>query len=222
MKKWLLVLSALVVTTCVALALIAASDTTTAVAGTAQQKHVELIMPVGPKGGATPLVGPIPPNGSGWHELYPAFCATSVQDDYEDNGDGVVSACDRIKLSGVLYHIVWAGPTYWTTCSPTPGGPGTTVIFEPTNPTTGENPICEIWHEVYPEFCRQIHIDSWIDNGDGHLTVCDVVDVQDPTGLPPNYYHIDRIECDITIEEVIVPVAPSTWSKIKSAIGSIF
>jgi len=221
MKKLLLIFSAVLVAAALTLALISASETAPAVAGTATQLHVELVQQ-GKAGGPTPLIGPIPPNGSSWHELYPAFCGTYTQDAYEDNGDGVVSACDRIRLGGVLYHIVWAGPTYWTTCSTTPGGPGSTVIFEPTQPSNGENPICQVWHEIYPDFCQQIHIDSWIDNGDGLLSVCDVVDVQDPTGLPPRYYHIDRIECDITIEPVTVPVAPSTWSKVKSFIGGIF
>lgn len=221
MKKWFLVSVLTVLVFGAVLFLTAGPETAPAVAGTVSQLHVELVQTGGPGGRLQPMVGGVPPNCSTWHELYPAFCGTYHQDDYEDNGDGVVSACDRIKLNGLVYHIVWAGPTYWTTCSPTPGGPGTTVIFEPTQPATGENPICEIWHEVYPNFCQQIHIDSWLDNGDGHLTVCDVVDVQDPTGLPPRYYHIDRIECDITIEPVIVPVKPSTWGKVKSFFGGL-
>lgn len=221
MKKWLLVSLAVAVVATMALVLVSATETTPAVAGTVTQLHVELVQ-TGKAGGPTPLIGPIPPAGSSWHEIHPMFCGTYTQSGYDDNGDGVVSACDRIILNGVLYHIVWAGPTYWTTCSTTPGGPGSTVIFEPTNPGNGGNPICQVWHEIYPNFCQQIHIDSWHDNGDDVLSVCDVVDVQDPTGLPPRFYHIDRIECDITIEPVIVPVAPSTWSKVKNIINGIF
>jgi hypothetical protein len=221
MKKWFLVsiLSTLAIGAVLLITL--GPKATPAVAAGVAQLHVELVVPTGPGGRLQPMVGGIPPNGSSWHEIHPTFCGMYQQDGYEDNGDGVVSACDRIALSGVIYHIVWAGPTYWTTCSSTPGGPGTTVIFEPTQPTTGENPICEIWHEIYPNFCQQIHIDSWLDNGDGHLSICDVVDVQDPTG-PPRYYHIDRIECDITIEPVTVPVKPSTWGRIKGFFGGIF
>jgi len=222
MKKWLVISMAVVVVAALALVFISASETKPAVAGTPTQLHVELVQPVPAGGRLQPMIGPIPPAGSTWHELYPMFCGTYVQDGYEDNGDGIVSACDRIRLSGILYHIVWAGPTYWTTCSSTPGGPGTTVIYEPMTPSNGGNPVCQVWHEIFPDFCQQIHIDSWIDNGDGLLSVCDVVDVQDPTGLPPRYYHIDRIECDITIEPVSVPVTPSTWSQIKSFIGGIF
>jgi hypothetical protein len=220
MKKWILV-SFLSIGAAIAMLVVAAGpDTAPAVAGTATQLHVELVRQPGPRGGVQPMVGPIPPDGSSWHELYPMFCATYSQEGYEDNGDGVVSACDRIRLSGKLYHIVWAGPTYWTTCSPTPGGEGPTVIFEPTQPGTGGNPICEVWHEIHPNFCREMHIDSWHDNGDGVLSVCDVVDNQTPTG--PLFYHIDRIECDITIVEIPTSLRPSTWSRVKGFIGGLF
>ena len=218
MKKLVIGTLLTVIPVVIGLAFVLGHDTPPATAGVAADLHVELVVPTRP-GGPAPLVGPIPPAGSSWHEIYPAFCATYTQDGYEDNGDGVVSACDRIRLNGVLYHIEWAGPTYWTTCSTTPGGPGPTVAFEPTQPSTGENPICQIWHEVYPNFCQQIHIDSWHDNGNGVLDVCDVVDNLTPEG--PRYYHIDRIECNITIREVTTPVNPSTWSRIKGFIGGI-
>jgi hypothetical protein len=187
-------------------------------AGLPAQLFIELEQPAGAKPGLPQFnVGGIPPDCSSWHELFPTFCNTYHQDEYRDNGDGAVGPCDIIVLNGIPYHIVSAGPTYWTTCSSTPGGPPQgTVIFEPTQPQTGGNPICEVWHEVYPNFCQEIHIDSWNDgNNNGVLDVCDEVDTQTPTG--PVFYHIDRIECDITVEPVpVTPTENSTWGKIKS------
>jgi hypothetical protein len=161
-------------------------------------------------------VGGIPPDCSSWHELHPTFCTTYHQDEYRDNGDGVVGVCDIIVLNTIPYHVISAGPTYWTTCTAPSGPPTGPIIFEPTQPPTGGNPICETWHEVYPNFCQQIHIDSWQDaNQNGVLDVCDEVDVQTPSG--PVVYHIDRIECDVTVEPVpVTPNQESTWGKIKS------
>ena len=187
--------------------------------------HLDLV-PSPKPGGLSLMVGEIPPNGSAWHELYPAYCTPHVQDDYTDNGDGVVSACDYIKLSGITYHIEWAGPTYYVTCSTTPGGPPLgTNVFEPTGPPQPGNPICQVWHEVWPNYCREIHIDSFHDtDGSGSLTECDYVDNQtnDPTQPPVIFYHIDRIGCDIQIVPVPnTPVRPSTWGHIKSFLGKI-
>lgn len=221
MKKWLLITGLASGIALGVVALLVASKPAPVSAGVATQLHVELVVPAAPgKGAGAFRVAPIPPNGSGWHELFPAFCTTYTQDDYTDNGDGIVSACDIIKLSGVDYHIVWAGPTYWTTCE-TPGVPPTTVVYEPTQPTSGGNPICEIWHEIWPNFCGQIHIEDWQDNGDGTLSPCDFVFSHLPNGAPVSY-HIDRIECDITIEPVTTPVEPSTWGKVKALFQGLF
>jgi hypothetical protein len=189
-------------------------------AGTTVQLYLDLAPTGKGAGGPTFQVGAIPPNCSTWHELYPSYCATHHQSSYDDNGDGVISPCDVIWLGGNPYHIVWVGPTYFVTCSPTPGGPPVReAVFEPTNPNPTGNPICEIWHEVYPNFCAEMHIDSWLDNGNGVLDECDFVDTQNDPGGPPGsvaYYHIDRIGCNIIVEPGPTPSEKSTWGKIKS------
>lgn len=183
--------------------------------------YLDLVEPGSPGGGRVPLVGnTIPPNCSSWHELYPVYCGTWHQDGYTDNGDGVVSPCDIIRLNGIAYHVVWVGPTYFVTCSRTPGGPPErTAVFEPVgNPPPGNNPICQVWHEIWPNFCQQIHIDSFHDNGNGVLDACDEVDTNDATGTL--FYHIDRIGCNIVVEPV--PVTPNrrgTWSWLKGLFG---
>jgi len=148
---------------------------------------------------------PIPPDGSPWHEIWPAYCNMANQDSYEDNGDGVVSTCDYITLSGTRYHIEWAGPTYWLE-DPAGGEPWGA---EPTEPQTGGDPTCEVWHEVYPQFCMEHHIEGWDDNGDGVLGVCDYIVTQGQS------YHIVEVSLNITVTPVS-PVEQSTWGKIKA------
>lgn len=220
MRKWLTVLALAALVAIVTIASIGPGAAPPASAGVATQLHLELLTAGAPGKPSTTLVPAIPGNCSSWQELFPTVGTLYHQDDYTDNGDGVVSACDIIKLNGTDYHIVWAGPTYWTTCM-IPGVPPTTVVYEPTQPSTGGNPICETWHEIIPNFCQQIHIDDWQDNGDGVVSVCDMVYNITPTGAPASY-HIDRIECDITVEPVTTPVEGSTWGQIKSLFRELF
>ncbi len=160
--------------------------------------------------GVGPVDDPIPPNGADWHELYPSFCVIHTQDDYGDNGDGEVSACDLITLSGVLYHVDWAGPTYFLYNVTT----GEVKFAEPTNPNPGGNHVCETWHEIAPEFCREWHVDEWDDNGDGIVSQCDYVVLDGAT------WHIEEINLDITISPGS-PTERSTWGRIKDFFGSL-
>ncbi len=40
-----------------------------------------------------------------WHEVAPDFCLEWHIDDWEDNGDGVVSQCDIVWIAGEPWHI---------------------------------------------------------------------------------------------------------------------
>jgi len=154
----------------------------------------------------------IPGDCSTWHELYPVYCTPHHQDLFEDNGDGVISPCDYITLDGLRYHVQWVGPTYFL--SGLGGEPP--EVYEPTEPQTGQNPTCETWHEIYPEFSLQKHVDGWEDNGDGVLSPCDNVQIG---GI---WYHIDRIGLDIFVVPGPVGIEQGTWGKIKSFFKSVF
>jgi hypothetical protein len=185
--------------------------------GAPTEIHLDLEGSPPPKPNLSTDVGPgIPPNCSTWHELWPVYCAPHHQSGYEDSdGSGTISPCDIIHLGTVPWHVKWVGPTYFVTCFPPDGGPPTALVFEPETSNTGENPICEVWHEVHPNFCRTIHIDSWHDtNGNGVLDVCDEVDVQVP-GVGTFIYHIDRIGCDIIVQDPRTPSRQSSWGWLK-------
>lgn len=157
----------------------------------------------------SPVRDAVPPDCSDWHELYPSFCTTHHQDAYEDDGDGLISVCDFITLSGVRYHIDWVGPTYVLS------GPDQ-MWAEPTIPDPGGNPECETWHEVAPVFCNEWHVDEWEDNGDGVLSECDIV------WIGGEEWHIDEIALNIIATETPSPVEGSTWSKIKAFFQRLF
>ncbi len=150
----------------------------------------------------------VPANCSTWHELYPAFCTDHHQSDYEDNGDGQVSACDYIHLDGMRYHIDWVGPTYWLDCD---------VIAEPTNPGSG-NPQCEEWEEVYPNPGNLWHVDNWDDNGNGVVDECDFVTITDSAGNTITC-HIHKVGLNIRIRDDGTASEKTSWSKFKAMFG---
>lgn len=143
-----------------------------------------------------------------WHELYPNYCIPHHQDAYQDSdGDGMISPCDVIVLDGSDFHIIWVGPTYFLRCLVD----GTELVCEPTQPPSGGNPTCEIWHEVYPSFCMEHHVDDWVDtDGSQTLTVCDEVIIAGKV------YHVERIGLDIRIEPGPTALDTDPWSRIKA------
>jgi hypothetical protein len=55
-------------------------------------------------------------------------------------------------------------------------------------------PVCTLWHELYPEFCQQWHLSSFEDhNGDGILNPNDQIDMTNLETGNVTWYHVDRI-----------------------------
>jgi len=160
----------------------------------------------------------IPTNCSTWHELYPQYCAPHHQAEYQDNGDGIVSACDNIvEDSGLTWHIESVTTTYFF--SPVAGGGQTAA--EPSQPTPDPSPVCETWHVVYsgnPAFshCQSMHIDGWEDlNQNGTLDACDNIQIAGA------WYHIDKVGCDVTVTgDPGTPTKHSSWGWLKNLFRS--
>ena len=176
------------------------------VSAAGQSIHLEL---VGTPGRANM---PVPPVCSTWHELNPSYCTVHHQTGYTDNGDGLVSVCDHIVLDGVSAHIDWVGPTYHLIpmTRPVPD-----KYLEPQAPGSGRSPVCETWHEIYPNYCLTHHVDGWEDNGDGLLGPCDVVQL---AGEP---WHVGEIGFNIIVTPDS-PVDPESWSRIKQLFRTLF
>jgi len=140
------------------------------------------------------------PADTQWHELWPIFCREYHLSTWEDNGDGVLSPCDRIdmyeKPDGEVrpYHVenvtitlLVAPPKnvvvdengLYSPQSPLQGAPKSMYIELEGgyDPTILMAPNCTYWHEIYPKFCMEYHLTDWMDGGNpnGELGFCDHV-----------------------------------------------
>jgi hypothetical protein len=59
-------------------------------------------------------------------------------------------------------------------------------------------PDCSTWHELYPSFCGSSHQSGYVDNGDGCVSACDLIELDGVawhvTWVGPTYYLL----CDPT------------------------
>ena len=155
---------------------------------------------------------PVPPVCSTWHELYPNYCTSHHRTGYADDGDGLVSACDHILLDGMSCHVDRVGPTYYLVQMTERD---VFKYLEPQGSGAGRSPVCETWHEVYPNYCIVHHVDGWEDNGDGFLGPCDVVEL---AGTP---WHVEEIGFNIIVTPDS-PVEQGSWSRIKQLFRTLF
>jgi outer membrane protein assembly factor BamB len=83
------------------------------------------------------------------------------------------------------------------------------------------NPLSTRWHVIYPpeSFCREFHITSWEDNGDGVLSFCDTIDVEyaDEPGVI-HWYHVEVLSCDIKISRT-ADIAVTNVKPYKTVVG---
>jgi hypothetical protein len=146
-----------------------------------------------------------PPNCSTWHEISPDFCVLHHQSGMEDNGDGELSPCDFIELDGLRFHVDWVGPTYHLDCD---HDGVADMLLEPIDWWEGD-PTCQIWHEVWPNFGQQHHVDGWIDGGNGIVDACDFVIIG------PITCHILDVRLDINVTGEPTPAEETDWGTVK-------
>ena len=135
--------------------------------------------------------------------------------DYQDNTDGVISTCDYIKVELTeaygqpvvppiesWLHIEWVTVTLKLRSQTIPEDTmfvelsgGINSFFMPET-----NPVCTWWHEVWHQESKWWHIDDWVDNGDGILSICDTITITHP-GEPPEtlVVHVEDIATDIWV-----------------------
>jgi hypothetical protein len=70
------------------------------------------------------------------------------------------------------------------------------LITPPPPPWPPDPPVSSHWHELAPVESQQWHLTSWVDNGDGVLSVCDYIDMTQE--LPPTgkveWFHVEYID----------------------------
>jgi hypothetical protein len=180
------------------------------------------------------------PIGTQWHELYPLFCRHYHLSSWEDNGDGVLSACDQIdmyeKPDGEVrwYHVENVTITLFVT-------PSENIFVEngldsPQSPLQGArkpmyieleggynasvliNPVCTQWHEVYPVFCKRYHLSDWIDNGSLKLDPCDDIILTDKQTEEPTAWHVEDVAIDIIVTPKPPPVGGEAYPVNKASL----
>jgi hypothetical protein len=164
------------------------------------------------------IIDPTDPVGTTWHELYPSFCQSPYTiTGWADNGDGELSHCDVIAMEnpdGVTecHHVLIVTYTLeLTQLEP----PSTDPHYMDLTDDGGKDPLADpvetLWHEVYPEYCREHVIVEWIDNESGELDFCDQIVCGDGA-----VYHVEGVHTDMVTEpEDDCPTDLSTWSRIK-------
>ena len=69
------------------------------------------------------------------------------------------------------------------------------------------DPTCTTWHELYPVYCNEYHLDDWHDDsGDGAFGHCDeiLLTPTDPAG-PAMWYHVEEVTITLYLEKKPLP-----------------
>ncbi len=175
-------------------------------------EHVELVMPTIMVEVGSPLVfkfldglDPNPlcttitaPVGTWWHEVYPNYCVIWRVTGWVDNGNGYLDYCDTVTIETPGGPEVYTGHVgegmetdIVTTPLPTPGDEYDHNI-DGYIPPMG-SPVGTWWHELWPNYCYQYFLDTWLDNGDGILSYCDTIRF---SGLIPEdtvWKHVEEV-----------------------------
>ncbi len=146
-----------------------------------------------------PTVGNITtPVGTYWHEVMPNYCTNYYVVGCTDNGNQVLDSCDFLILQNLEtgefeeYHVTeYSTDVILSEVIPPDPLPEGINLHNPTGwRPDASSPIDTYWHELYPHYCADRVLTSWIDNGDGILSVCDTVDFNYNTD---SLYHVEWV-----------------------------
>jgi hypothetical protein len=156
------------------------------------------------------------PLGTPWHELYPEYCLGWILTSWEDNGNGFLDTSDQIDMTDDTgldmrwYHVDRVTMTMRVTVVEGPPQPDMYIEFKgPYEPYI--QPVSTLWHEVYPTYSNVYHITSWVDNGNGYLDVCDLIEFET---LPGVIWHVVEYATDLILNEKIMDPIGILWHEL--------
>ena len=167
-----------------------------------------------------------------WHSIYPpaTHCYVWHCIDWMDNGDGMLSPSDRLKIQldgtgdWIWVHVDDETITLKLARTSPPFdimyvefenghrdvGPDfvSSAIYEPV--------VCDTLHEIWPVYCPRYHLSSWRDNGDGYLSCCDTVDIVVVGTQDTTWWHVEDVAIDILVNSIPNPQIPTMtrWGMI--------
>jgi len=153
-----------------------------------------------------------------WHEIYPVYCRTWHLSSWEDNLG--LSPSDQIVLTlkDPVTHEPIPGAEAEYHVDKLTVAMNITDMMEETHIVKFEEslkqfkqyhwmePISTQWHEVDPQYCRQWHLISWIDNGDGILGYCDIIKMIDKVTGEVWTFHVESLSTDMWVTQKICGV----------------
>lgn len=151
------------------------------------------IIPPPPEGGCwdiSEVIVPTPPGGagdpwSGWKLVTLQFksksdtqsCLIDLKNVEYMTPDGAWHSVDV-----VIDGFYGAPPSYMSETSGT---------YDPT-----QDPVGTMWHELYPNYSHMWDLTKWTDNGDGHLSASDQIEMVNETGWTYPF-HVDAVTTTI-------------------------
>lgn len=140
------------------------------------------------------------PIGSSWHELWPEYCNIYNITEFHDNGDGHLSYCDQIYMQDDgWYHVDRVMFTLHVENETTSEEMylDSAINYYPGGLT---DPI-GMWHEIYPDFCKDWNITDWTDtDGLGIVNFSDMVYIENlhDCGMT-GWYHVLNVTIDLEV-----------------------
>ena len=172
-----------------------------------------------------------------WHAIYPpaTYCSYWHVVDEIDNGDGILSPCDKLKVRYYdSYPDGTPGDSVWvhveevtiTLVLETEPGQAETMYVEFEKGFTDVGPafvpeaiyepvVCDTLHEIWPEYCTRYHLSSWIDGqaqgepGFDTLSFCDIIDITDLETMDVTDWHVIDVAIDIEVLSIPDPKVPT-------------
>ena len=114
-----------------------------------------------------------------------------------DIDNSILTSEDLIHVHMDMPHTVTAH--YWLPCP-------RHLDAEPPNFIDLTKPVCTQWDELYPEYRRHYHLQSWHDmNNDGKLSPSDYIDLWDKDHqwkVRPYFWHVDDITVTMRVRNI--------------------
>jgi hypothetical protein len=146
-----------------------------------------------------------------WHEIRPEYSRIYQLTSWTDIvTPGQLSCSDTIDITE-WWHVISVdslGTGLWLEMEDRDGQGANRILkfsgsaFPDSFYYVRQNPVSTWWHEEEPNYCNWWHIASWIDNGNGVLDSCDIIDFV-------TYWHVEDVAIDIEVLSIPDPTVPT-------------